>query len=54
MNTEIRHIKTYDVASLSRACLYTKYRHSDGLTHEEAVGKLQELFDAIRIQASMT
>ena len=34
-------------ATLAQAFLYTKYRHNDGLTHEQAVAKLQEVMEKI-------
>lgn len=34
-------------ATLAQAFLYTKYRHNDGLTHEQAVAKLQEVMERI-------
>lgn len=47
MRNEPRTADTPQAASLAQAFLYTKYRHNDGLTHEQAVIKLQEVVDRI-------
>lgn len=47
MKTQPRHSDSNRGATLAQAFLYTKYRHSDGLTHEQAVAKLQEVMERI-------
>ena len=47
MSNQPRPLDTGHSASLAQAYLYTKYRHNDGLTHEQAVAKLQEVVDRI-------